>query len=330
MNLPPVLRLRYFDSNGNPLAGGKLYSYTAGTTTPQSTYTDQGGLSANANPLVLDANGEAAMWLDPTLSYKFILKDSSDVQQWSVDNVIGTLSANAVATGSIQDLAVTTAKLALDSVDSTILKDSVAVDADRAVTTNHIRNGAVTGAKLDSSVADASTLELSGTSIRIKDAGVSTAKIADASITNPKMGTANYVKGSTVNTSGTNGSLADVGSLNVTITTSSANRPIEVCLEADGGASPSWVVAGTGVGGTEAQADFSLCRGSTSIAQFRVNVKVGSSPGEVRVPPSCIRFLDTGASVSTSTTYKIQAMATGTGGTPSWGVVNCKLLAREV
>jgi hypothetical protein len=43
MILSPLLRQRFFDSNGNPLAGGKLYSYAAGTTTPQSTYTDQSG-----------------------------------------------------------------------------------------------------------------------------------------------------------------------------------------------------------------------------------------------------------------------------------------------
>jgi hypothetical protein len=31
--LAPVARQRFFDANGDPLVGGKLYSYQAGTTT---------------------------------------------------------------------------------------------------------------------------------------------------------------------------------------------------------------------------------------------------------------------------------------------------------
>ena len=148
MNLPPVFRQRYFDSNGNPLAGGKLYTYASGTSTPQATYTDAGGGAANANPVILDANGEAAVWLDPTLSYKFVLKDSSDVTQWTVDGVVGLLAPDAVSTSALQDSSVTTAKIADDAVTAAKLKDSASTDSDRAVTTDHIRNEAVTRAKL--------------------------------------------------------------------------------------------------------------------------------------------------------------------------------------
>lgn len=148
MILSPELRKIYFDTSGNPLAGGKLYTYQSGTSTPQSTYTDSGGGTANANPVVLDANGEANVWLDPALSYKFVLKNSSDVTQWTVDSVIGLLTPDAVATASLQDLSVTTAKLAADSVTAAKLADSASVDADRAVTADHIRDGVVTRAKL--------------------------------------------------------------------------------------------------------------------------------------------------------------------------------------
>jgi microcystin-dependent protein len=116
VNLLPVLRTRYFDADGAPLAGGKLYTYQSGTTTPQATYTDSAGGTPNANPVVLDANGEAAVWADPSLSYKFVLKNSSDVTQWTVDNVVGLLTDEAVATASIQDSAVTAAKLATGAV----------------------------------------------------------------------------------------------------------------------------------------------------------------------------------------------------------------------
>jgi hypothetical protein len=147
-NLPPVLKQYWTDANGNPLAGGKIYTYAAGTSTPQATYTDSTGDTESANPIVLDASGYAAMWLDPTLSYKFVVKDSTDVTQHTIDNVIGLLTANAVATASIQDDAVTQAKIADDAVGADQLKDSASTDADRAVTTNHIRDSAITTAKL--------------------------------------------------------------------------------------------------------------------------------------------------------------------------------------
>lgn len=92
--LVPFPRFRAFDSSGNPLSGGKLYTYAAGTTTNQTTYTDQGGGTPNANPVILDSSGEANVWVDPTLSYKYVLKNSSDVQQWSVDNIRNPTSAD--------------------------------------------------------------------------------------------------------------------------------------------------------------------------------------------------------------------------------------------
>lgn len=193
MNLPPVLRQRYLDANGNPLAGGLLYTYQAGTTTPQATYTDSGGGTPNANPIVLDANGEAAMWLDPTLSYKFVLKNSSEVTQWTVDNVIGILTSGSVVTASLADSAVTTAKLADDSVTADKLKDSPSTDGDRAVTTNHIRDSAVTLPKLPTLVKEmfsqggipknysiACSVASSALTIALKDASGS-----DASSTSP-------------------------------------------------------------------------------------------------------------------------------------------------
>lgn len=147
-NIAPFLRQRYFDSNGNPLAGGKLYTYQAGTTTPQATYTDSTGGTPNANPVILDADGEADVWLDTSLSYKFVLKDSTDATQWTVDNVVGLATANSISTASLQDLSVTTGKIADDAVTAAKLADSASVDGDRAVTTDHIRNLAVTRGKL--------------------------------------------------------------------------------------------------------------------------------------------------------------------------------------
>lgn len=128
MNLAPFLKQRFFNANGIPLAGGKLYSYQSGTSTPQATYVDAGGLTPNANPVLLDANGEANVWLDAALSYKFILKDSSDVTQFTTDGVIGVLSGNSVTTSSIQNGAVTLAKMA-NLPASTIMGNNTLVPA---------------------------------------------------------------------------------------------------------------------------------------------------------------------------------------------------------
>lgn len=88
LQLLPVLRQRYFDTNGAPLAGGKLYSYIAGTSTPSATYQDESGFTPNSNPIILDADGYANVWISVGGGfYKFVLNDVNDVTQWTVDNV---------------------------------------------------------------------------------------------------------------------------------------------------------------------------------------------------------------------------------------------------
>jgi len=85
-SLSPTPKLQFFDANGAPLAGGLLYTYAAGTTTPLATYTDSTGVSANTNPIVLDSRGEANVWLGAD-SYKLALYTSAGVLIWTVDNI---------------------------------------------------------------------------------------------------------------------------------------------------------------------------------------------------------------------------------------------------
>lgn len=84
--LSPWIQQKFTDNNGNPLAGGKIYTYEAGTTTPLATYTDYGGGSANANPIILDANGECNLWLG-SKAYKIVIADENDVILKTIDNV---------------------------------------------------------------------------------------------------------------------------------------------------------------------------------------------------------------------------------------------------
>lgn len=85
-SLSPPPKLQFFDANGNPLVGGFLYTYAAGTTTPLATYTDSTGVSANTNPIVLDSRGEANVWLS-FVAYKLALYTSASVLIWTVDNI---------------------------------------------------------------------------------------------------------------------------------------------------------------------------------------------------------------------------------------------------
>lgn len=82
---------QFFDDNGNPLTGGKLYTYAAGTSTPLTTYTSSAGSTPNTNPIVLDAAGRVSgeVWLTTASLYKFIVKTSTDVEIGTYDNIAG-------------------------------------------------------------------------------------------------------------------------------------------------------------------------------------------------------------------------------------------------
>jgi hypothetical protein len=124
--LSPVggVAAQFFDNNGTPLAGGKLYTYLAGTTTPQVTYTSSSGVTAHTNPIILDSAGRVPsgeIWLLST-TYKFVLKTSTDVLIATYDNISGIgipsnsalnpLDYGAVGNGITNDTAAITAVIA--------------------------------------------------------------------------------------------------------------------------------------------------------------------------------------------------------------------------
>jgi hypothetical protein len=82
---------QFFGNNGLPLAGGKLFTYAAGTTTPLATYTSSSGATPHANPIILDSAGRVPneVWLTSSASYKFTLKTAANVEIWTKDNVPG-------------------------------------------------------------------------------------------------------------------------------------------------------------------------------------------------------------------------------------------------
>jgi hypothetical protein len=98
---------QFFTNSGIPLAGGKLYTYAAGTTTPAVTYTSSSGATPHSNPIILNSAGRVAtgeVWLNAS-PYKFLLKDSNDVLIATYDNIFGIGAAsyqidNFTGTGS--------------------------------------------------------------------------------------------------------------------------------------------------------------------------------------------------------------------------------------
>lgn len=94
--IAPPPKLQFFDNNGNPLTGGKLFTYAAGTaSTKLATYTTAAGSTANANPIILDSRGECNCWFTPSLLYKLVLAPSTDTDPptnpfWTVDNLPGS------------------------------------------------------------------------------------------------------------------------------------------------------------------------------------------------------------------------------------------------
>ena len=91
-SLSPWLKPRFFITGTNrPLAGGLMYTYLAGTTTPAKTYSDDTG-TENTNPIQLNSDGECDLYLDDSVSYRIILKNSLGVPQFDKDRIasIGT------------------------------------------------------------------------------------------------------------------------------------------------------------------------------------------------------------------------------------------------
>lgn len=96
-SLTPTPKQQIYGSDGNPLVGGKIYTYAAGTTTPLATYTDYGAGTANTNPIILNSLGQANIWLGSS-SYKFSVYTSADVLLYTVDNINAPLDAAGLAT----------------------------------------------------------------------------------------------------------------------------------------------------------------------------------------------------------------------------------------
>jgi hypothetical protein len=106
---------------GLALPGALVYTYAAGTLTPLASYTDQGGLSSNANPVVCDVAGQASVWLG-SAAYRVILKTAAGATVWDVDNISGAVTTADLgsSTVSLGDALILVKRTAAGSVACTL------------------------------------------------------------------------------------------------------------------------------------------------------------------------------------------------------------------
>lgn len=142
---------QFFDNNGDPLAGGMIYTCIAGASGYtedyfKDTYTDATGAVTNPNPIILDAFGRCNMWGDGN-NYKLLIFNSSGTLIRSDDNVSCILGVDPTITIQVSDNSITTAKL-----------------VDGGVTTAKLADGSVTYPKINPAVSAAPSDVTTGTS----------------------------------------------------------------------------------------------------------------------------------------------------------------------
>lgn len=151
---------QFFDNNGNPLAGGKIFTYVAGTTTGATTYTSIDPVNfPNANPIVLDSSGRtpAQIWLEEGLSYKFVLQTALGETIKTDDNIFANyklakfvgVSVGFGANGNLSNIAV--GDTALDSNTTGSNNTAVGYNAMTA-NTGGFQNTAVGSEALDANI----------------------------------------------------------------------------------------------------------------------------------------------------------------------------------
>jgi hypothetical protein len=99
--ISPPITFQGFTNNGAVNAGGSVYTYAAGTTTPIATYTDSTLGTPNTNPVKLNAIGQAPIWLTPNVAYKFVETDALGNQCGYVDQILGQQILGQASVGQL-------------------------------------------------------------------------------------------------------------------------------------------------------------------------------------------------------------------------------------
>lgn len=90
-------------STGLPLVGGKVHTYITETTTNKLTWSDKDQVAENDNPVVLDANGDAPIFISGI--YKFIVNRADDTLVYELDGISGGSASGLDFDVQVDDLA---------------------------------------------------------------------------------------------------------------------------------------------------------------------------------------------------------------------------------
>jgi hypothetical protein len=217
---------QFFDSNGTPLAGGLLYVYTAGTTTPATTWTTSAGTVANTNPIVMNAAGRTPfeIWLNSGVTYKFALYTSTNVLIGTYDNIpaiddptvfnnlITVTNTNTLIGTSVPPYTSYVTGMTLSFVPANTNSGAVTLDLDGLGAKNvfvgsstALSSGDLVAGRIaqiqydgtrfqlyqsslaDNSVTTAKIVDLNVTTAKLAANAVTTAKITDANVTAAKL-----------------------------------------------------------------------------------------------------------------------------------------------
>lgn len=80
-------RFKAIDGNGDPIKGGLLSTYEEGTSTDKSAFTDVALTVAHANPIVLNSEGEALVYLSGRYKMNLTTAAGAQVPGWPIDNI---------------------------------------------------------------------------------------------------------------------------------------------------------------------------------------------------------------------------------------------------
>lgn len=149
--------VQFFANNGRPLIGGRIHTYVAGSSTRARTYNDAAKAQPNANPIILDARGEASVYLADGVEYKFVIEDSTGALIMTQEPVYGAIWPNAAKWPSDATLSyqyMTDAKAAASAIGPVKFFDTKA-QADAAIGT--LANGDIIEISQDETRAGART-----------------------------------------------------------------------------------------------------------------------------------------------------------------------------
>lgn len=87
MTLVPLYDLtqQFNNKNGAILVGGRLYVYYVGRTELATTWADEDASAVNSNPVLLDNNGRAPVFVDDSYSYTLVVCDRAGTELFSQD-----------------------------------------------------------------------------------------------------------------------------------------------------------------------------------------------------------------------------------------------------